>query len=376
MVGFFSVAYSRKPFFTVEYGALQLTGLAVDGGIICISVQNTLSSIIHKAHLMQLKKVALMTSGGDAPGMNACLRAVVRATGFYGIDIVGINNGYQGLIEGDFVELDMRSVSFILNQGGTMLFTARSGEFRTQSGRRKAIQHLEENGVDGLIVIGGDGSFRGAQKLSEESNVKVIGVPATIDNDIFGTDQCIGFDTALNTATEAIDKIRDTATSHNRLFIVEVMGRDSGALATRVGISTGAKAVLVPERKLSDDELFAQLRKGVVENKKSNIIVIAEGNTSGNAYEISTRIAEKFPQFDIRVTVLGHLQRGGSPSATDRILASRLGVAAVEGLIDGESDVMVGVEKGSICRVPLSEVVKQNGIDDDEYLRIANILSI
>lgn len=317
-----------------------------------------------------------MTSGGDAPGMNACLRAVVRAAGFYGVDIIGINNGYQGLIEGDFVELDMRSVSFILNQGGTMLFTARSGEFRTEKGRRKAIQHLEENGVGGLIVIGGDGSFRGAEKLSEESNVKVIGVPATIDNDIYGTDHCIGFDTALNTATEAIDKIRDTATSHNRLFIVEVMGRDSGALATRVGISTGAKAVLVPERKLSDDELFAQLRKGVVENKKSNIIVIAEGNTSGNAYEISTRIAEKFPQFDIRVTVLGHLQRGGSPSATDRILASRLGVAAVEGLLDGDSNVMVGVQKGSICRIPLSEVVKQAGIDDDEYLRIANILSI
>lgn len=325
---------------------------------------------------MGLRKIAVLTSGGDAPGMNACIRAVVRAGAFYGIDTIGVRNGYEGLMNGEFARLDSRSVAYIINQGGTMLYTARSQDFRTENGRQIAASRLKEKKVEGLIVIGGDGSFRGAQCLAEEQGIAVIGIPATIDNDIFGTDQCLGFDTAQNTAVEAIDKIRDTATSHNRLFLVEVMGRDSGALAVSVGIAVGAKATLVPERKTADNELFAQLRKGVVEQKKSNLIVIAEGNKTGNAYALAERVAKQFPQFDIRVSVLGHIQRGGSPSASDRILAGRLGVASVETLIDGNSQVMVGVQQGEVVKVPLNEVVTANALAGDEYLRIANILSI
>ncbi|MCB0736769.1 MAG: 6-phosphofructokinase [Bacteroidetes bacterium] len=325
---------------------------------------------------MKINKLAVLTSGGDAPGMNACIRAVVRTAAFYGIDVVGVENGYEGLINKEFKQLETRSVSFIINQGGTILYTARSEKFRTEEGRALAAQNLQSAGVSALVVIGGDGSFRGAQKLNEEHNIPVIGLPATIDNDIYGTDLTIGFTTALNTATEAIDKIRDTASSHNRLFLVEVMGRNSGALAVSVGIAIGAKATLVPERKTTKHELFAQLRKGVVENKKSNIIVIAEGSKLGNAYNLAKDIKEQFDQFDIRVSILGHVQRGGNPCATDRILASQLGVAAVEGLIDGKSNCMAGVQNNQLIYRSLNEVVENQGQENEEYLRIANILSI
>lgn len=324
---------------------------------------------------ISMKKIGLMTSGGDAPGMNAAIRAVVRACAYHGISAVGIEMGYQGLIDNQMSEMGARDVKNIIHRGGTVLRTARCKAFYTAEGRAKAYENFEANGLDALIVIGGDGTFTGAMLFSDEFNVPVIGLPGTIDNDIFGTDTTIGYDTALNTVVDAIDKIRDTATSHNRLFFVEVMGRDSGFLALNGGIGAGAQDILIPEEYLDLNRLFASLDRGYQAGKSSSIIVVSEGE-EGGVFEIVKRVREHYPDYDMRVTVLGHLQRGGAPSCSDRVLASRLGVAAVEGLMAGQSAVMAGLRGGQIVFTPLSDAVKKNHEIDAELIRISDILAV
>ena len=324
---------------------------------------------------ISMKKIGLMTSGGDAPGMNAAIRAVVRACAYHGISAVGIEMGYQGLIDNQMSEMGARDVKNIIHRGGTVLRTARCKAFYTAEGRAKAYENFEANGLDALIVIGGDGTFTGAMLFSDEFNVPVIGLPGTIDNDIFGTDTTIGYDTALNTVVDAIDKIRDTATSHNRLFFVEVMGRDSGFLALNGGIGAGAQDILIPEEYLDLNRLFASLDRGYQAGKSSSIIVVSEGE-EGGVFEIVKRVREHYPDYDMRVTVLGHLQRGGAPSCSDRVLASRLGVAAVEGLMEGQSAVMAGLRGGQIVFTPLSDAVKKNHEIDAELIRISDILAV
>lgn len=308
--------------------------------------------------------------------MNAAVRAVVRASIFYQLEVFGIYKGYDGLIKGDMEQLQVRSVSNILSRGGTFLLSARSKEFRTREGRERAYKNFKANDLDALVVIGGDGSFTGADIFSQEFDVPVIGIPGTIDNDLAGTDYTIGYDTACNTATEAIDKIRDTASSHERLFFVEVMGRDAGFIAVNSGISGGAVAMLLPEHNWSIDDLIKRLRKGAANQKASNVVIVAEGCKLGNAYDVAAKVKEQLDYFDIRVTVLGHLQRGGSPTTHDRVLASRLGVAAVEGLIHGQSNVMVGMINHQVAYTPISEAVKTEKRIDNEEFRIAKILSI
>jgi len=324
----------------------------------------------------KIKRIGVLTSGGDAPGMNAAIRAVVRASIYYDLEIFGIYKGYDGLISGNIEQLFVRSVSNILSRGGTFLLSARSQEFRTKEGREKAYENFKKFDLDALVVIGGDGSFTGADIFSEEFDVPVIGIPGTIDNDLAGTDFTIGFDTACNTATEAIDKIRDTASSHERLFFVEVMGRDAGFIAVNSAIGGGAVAMIVPEHSWSIDQLIARLRKGAANQKASNIVIIAEGCQLGNAYAVADQVKEKLDYFDIRVTVLGHLQRGGSPTTMDRVLASRLGVAAIEGLRDGKSKVMVGVVNNHIAYTHIHEAIKTEKKLDPEEFRVAKILSI
>ena len=324
----------------------------------------------------EIKKIGVLTSGGDAPGMNAAVRAVVRACVYYDINVYGIYKGYDGLIADNMEQLYVRSVSNILSRGGTFLLSARSADFRTPEGRKKAFNNFRKHGLDALVVIGGDGSFTGASIFSEEFDVPVIGIPGTIDNDLAGTDFTIGFDTACNTAREAIDKIRDTASSHDRLFFVEVMGRDAGFIAVNSAIGGGAVAMIVPEHQWSIDALIKRLRKGAASQKSSNVVVVAEGCHLGSAYDIAAQVKEQLDYFDIRVTVLGHLQRGGSPTTLDRVLASRLGVAAVEGLREGQSDVMVGMVNSKVQYTPIHEAIKIEKRLDDEEFRIAKILSI
>ena len=280
--------------------------------------------------MKKINKLAVMTSGGDSPGMNAAIRSVVRTCAYYKIDCLGIYRGYQGMIEGDFTSLTARSVNNIINKGGTILKSARSDEFRTTEGRKKAYQNLIKENIDGLVVIGGDGSFTGAVIFNKEYNFPVVGIPGTIDNDIFGTSHTLGYDTALNTAVEAIDKIRDTASSHNRLFFVEVMGRDAGFIALNAGVGAGAEEILIPEENLGLDRLLESLIKSRKSGKSSSIVVVAEGDKSGkNVFELAKYVEDNMPEYDVRVSVLGHMQRGGSPSCFDRVLASRLGVKAV-----------------------------------------------
>jgi 6-phosphofructokinase 1 len=324
---------------------------------------------------ISMKKIGLMTSGGDAPGMNAAIRAVVRACAYHGISAMGIEMGYQGLIDNQMSEMGARDVKNIIHRGGTVLRTARCKAFYAAEGRAKAYDNFKSNGLDALIVIGGDGTFTGAMLFSDEFNVPVIGLPGTIDNDIFGTDTTIGYDTALNTVVDAIDKIRDTATSHNRLFFVEVMGRDSGFLALNGGIGAGAQDILIPEEHLDLNRLFASLDRGYQAGKSSSIIVVSEGE-EGGVFEIVKRVREHYPAYDMRVTVLGHLQRGGAPSCSDRVLASRLGVAAVEGLMAGRSGVMAGMRGGQVVFTPLSDAVKKNHEIDAELIRISDILAV
>lgn len=323
------------------------------------------------------KHIAVLTSGGDAPGMNAAIRAVVRACTYYNIKCSGIYRGYEGLIEGDFEELDARSVRNIINRGGTFLKSTRSDQFMTEEGRRSASETLKSKGVDALVVIGGNGTFIGANLLSKETNFPVVCIPATIDNDIQGTDHTIGYDTALNTVVEAIDKIRDTAHSHNRLFLVEVMGRNAGDIALNAGIGAGAEEILIPEQNMGKDRLLSSLEHSRKSGKTSSIVVVSEGKRTGeNIFELAQYIESKLQNYEVRVTVLGHIQRGGSPSCYDRVLASRLGVKAVEALLDKKENIMVCVKNRHLLMVPLDEIGTDRSNIDEDLLHIADITSI
>jgi 6-phosphofructokinase 1 len=325
----------------------------------------------------KIEKIGVMTSGGDAPGMNAAIRGVVRTCAYYNIECVGIYRGYQGLIEGDFVRLDARKVSNIVSRGGTILKSARSKEFRTPEGRAKAYKHLKNAEIDALVLIGGDGTFTGGMVFNSEYNFPVIGVPGTIDNDIFGTNYTIGYDTALNTVVQVIDKIRDTASSHNRLFFVEVMGRDAGFIALNAGVGAGAEEILIPEEDLGLDRLLEALKRSKRSGKSSSIVVVAEGDKIGkNVFELANYVEENLPQYEARVSVLGHMQRGGSPSCYDRVLASRLSVKAVELLLDGQTNLMVGVINDKVSTTDLEKAVKGHHQINKELLRVSDIMSI
>lgn len=308
--------------------------------------------------------------------MNAAIRAVVRTCAFHKIKCMGIYRGYQGLIEGDMVEMSARSVRNIINRGGTILKSARSQEFRTAEGRKKAHENLVKNQVDALVVIGGDGSFTGGMVFHEEFGYPVIGIPGTIDNDIFGTKFTLGYDTALNTAVEAIDRIRDTASSHDRLFFIEVMGRDAGHIALNVGVGAGAEEILIPEENLGLDRLLESLEKSRVTGKTSSIVVVAEGDKTGkNVFQLAEYVEENMPDYDIRVTVLGHVQRGGTPTCRDRVLASRMGVKAVETLLEGKSNYMVGIRNDELSLTPLERAVKGKSEIDKELIRVSDIMT-
>ncbi len=322
-----------------------------------------------------INNIAILTSGGDAPGLNACIRAVVRASVFHNIKVTGVHRGYEGLIDGDFFEMDATTVSNIIQRGGTILKSSRSELFKTIEGRELAYRQLQKAGIDAVVLIGGDGSFAGSKAFTSTYNIPWIGIPKTIDNDISGTDFAIGFDTATNTAMEAIDKIRDTAESHNRIFFVEVMGRDAGFIAYRTGLSTGAEAICIPETKTDLAHLLTVLENGWGRKKSSLIVVVAEGNETGGAFNISNRVKEQFPQYDMAVCILGHIQRGGSPSCSDRVLASKLGVAAVHALLKGEKNIMVGEMKGEITHTPLETVAKRHLQIDPASIELINILS-
>ena len=325
----------------------------------------------------QIKKIALLTSGGDAPGMNASIRSVVRACVFHKIIPIGVNKGYDGLIKGSFEEMNARSVKGIINKGGTILKTARSEKFKSKSGRNEAYNSLKKNKIDGLIVIGGDGTFTGGLIFSEENNFPVIGIPATIDNDIFGTSHTIGFDSATNTVMNAIDKIRDTASSHNRLFFIEVMGRDAGHIALNTGVAGGAEEILIPEEDLGLDRLIQSLKRSEKTGKSSSIVVVAEGDKTGkNVFEIASYIEKNMPEYEVRVSVMGHMQRGGSPSCFDRVLASRMGVYAVEKLLSGESNSMIGVINNEMTLCPLEKAIKGKSEINKNLIRVSDILSI
>lgn len=322
-------------------------------------------------------KIGVLTSGGDAPGMNAAIRAVVRACEYQSIECVGIYRGYQGLIDADFKELNARSVKNIINRGGTFLKSARCKEFTTPEGRKKAFDNLKNENVEALVVIGGDGTFKGATSFQDEFNFPVVGIPGTIDNDINGTDFTIGYDTALNTVVEAIDKIRDTANSHNRLFLVEVMGRDAGDIALNAGIGAGAEEILIPEQDMGRERLLESLDRSKKSGKTSSIVVVSEGDQIGkNIFELAEYIEKNLKEYEVRVTVLGHIQRGGAPSCYDRVLASRLGVGAVDALIKGETNIMVGIVHNKITLVPFPEALKVNRQIDEELIRVADIISI
>jgi len=324
-----------------------------------------------------IKKIGVMTSGGDSPGMNAAIRSVARTCAYHNIECIGIYRGYEGMIEGDFKVLNARSVNHIINKGGTFLKSARSEEFRTKEGRKKAYEQLQKEQIDALVLIGGDGTFTGGMIFNEEFNFPIIGIPGTIDNDIVGTNYTLGYDTALNTAVEAIDKIRDTASSHRRLFFVEVMGRDVGHIALNAGVGSGAEEILVPEEDLGLDRLLESLEKSRHTGKSSSIVVVAEGDKTGkNVFELRDYVEENLDGYDVRVSVLGHMQRGGSPSCFDRVLASRMGVKAVESLLEGKFNYMVGTVNNKLELYPIDKAVKGHSTIDEELLRVSDIMSI
>ena len=331
----------------------------------------------NKKVLNSIHKIGVLTSGGDAPGMNAALRSVVRSCTFYKIPCFGVKRGYQGMIEGDIKSLGPRSVNNIINKGGTILKSARSKEFRTKEGRKKAFVNLQKNGIDALIVIGGDGSFTGGLIFQQEFGVPVIGIPGTIDNDIYGTSHTIGYDTAMNTVVEAVDKIRDTAISHNRLFFVEVMGRDAGHIALNTGIGAGAEEILIPEENMGLDRLLESLKRSKKSGKLSSIVMVAEGDKIGkNVFELAEHIEDNLPNYEVRVSVLGHMQRGGSPTCFDRVLASRMGLKAVEALRDGISGNMVGIASGKMIFTPLDKAIKGESKIDTELVRVSEIMRL
>ncbi len=322
-----------------------------------------------------MEKIALFTSGGDAPGMNAAIRAVVRSAIFNGLEVIGINDGLDGMIEGDFIPLQADSVSNIIQRGGTVLKTSRSPRFLTEQGMQAAADQLRNNAVDCVIALGGDGTFRACEDFKRFHSIPFMGIPCTIDNDLAGTDFTIGFDTAINTVVEAVDKIRDTAVSHNRLFIVEVMGRDSGQIALLSSIASGAEAVLIPESVTDTEHLFKVLDAGWKRKKSSYIIIVAEGDETGGAVVIANKIKTQFTQYDTRVTILGHIQRGGNPSCMDRVIATRLGVAALEALLSGHRQEMVGIINNQIVYTPFKNAVKQHPAIDAAMLKLTTILS-
>ena len=324
----------------------------------------------------KIEKIGVLTSGGDAPGMNAAIRAVTRAAIFNKLKVVGIRHGYQGMIAGDFVSLKARDVSGIMHQGGTILKTARSKDFMTEAGRQKAYENLKKENIDALMVIGGDGSFTGAMVLSSEYLVSIIGIPATIDNDMYGTDYTIGYDTALNTVMEAVDKLKDTAASHNRIFFVEVMGRGAGLLALSSGTATGAEAILIPESKEQEEIMEKFLKKGYKEKDRSGIIIVAEGGEPGRSIKIAKKVEEEYPNLDVRVSILGHVQRGGSPTAMDRIASTRMGVAAIDALLDNQQSIMIGLmNNNEIVHVPFNKAVNLDHSIDKELLAIQKIIN-
>ncbi|MEN9858072.1 MAG: 6-phosphofructokinase [Bacteroidota bacterium] len=323
----------------------------------------------------KVTKIGVLTSGGDSPGMNAAVRAVVRTGLYYGLEVYGIMRGYQGLIEDDIFKMNGRSVANIIQRGGTILKTARCLEFMEKEGRQKAYDNLKKRGIDGLVIIGGDGSFRGAVKFSSEFNIPCIGLAGTIDKDISGTDFTIGFDTAVNTAVEAIDKIRDTMDAHDRVFVIEVMGRDAGYIALHSGIATGAENILIPERKTDINAIIKSLKEKERRKKMVNLIVVAEGDDFGGADQVSKVLKENLPKAEIRVCILGHIQRGGSPSCLDRIIASRMGYHAVESLLQGRHNVFVGIQNNKMNYLPLEQAVKIKGKISDEWLDIVKILA-
>ena len=323
----------------------------------------------------KVTKIGVLTSGGDAPGMNACIRAVVRTGIFHGLEVYGITRGYSGMIDNDIQRMESRSVANIIQRGGTILKTARCKEFLTPEGRKKAYKNLKSHGINGLVIIGGDGSFKGAQIFSNEFDIPCIGIPGTIDKDIAGTDFTIGFDTAVNTAIEAIDKIRDTADAHDRLFIVEVMGRDAGYIALHSGIGTGAEHILIPEKKTDVEAVLASLTEKEKRRKLVNIVVVAEGDDFGGGNDLANLIKEHIPGFDIRVAILGHIQRGGSPTSMDRLIASRMGYSAVECLLEGRPNVMVGIVNNKMHFTPLDKAIKAKQRISEEWLKIVKILA-
>lgn len=324
----------------------------------------------------EIKKIGVFTSGGDSPGMNAGIRSVVRTCAYLNIECVGIYRGYQGMIEGDFKPLDARSVNNIINKGGTILKSARCEEFRTKEGRKKAHDQLVKEGIDAFVVIGGNGSFGGALVFNEEYNFPVMGIPGTIDNDILGSTYTIGFDTAINTVVEVIDKIRDTASSHNRLFFVEVMGRDVGHIALNAGVGAGAEEILIPEQNLGLERLLDSLKRSKKSGKSSSIVIVAEGDKIGkNVFELKEYVEEHLPIYDVRVSVLGHMQRGGNPTCFDRVLASRMGVKAVESLLEGKSNYMVGIRDNNLILTPISEAIKAHTEIDGELIKVSDIMT-
>lgn len=325
--------------------------------------------------MKKVNNIAVLTSGGDAPGMNAAIRAVVRTGIYHHLKVYGVMYGYKGMLTGEIFPMESKSAANIIQRGGTVLKTARCKEFYEAEGRKKAYENLKKFGIDGLVVIGGDGSFKGAQKFSQEFDIPCIGLPGTIDKDIAGTDFTIGFDTAVNTAVEAIDKIRDTADAHDRLFIIEVMGRDAGYIALHSGIATGAEHILIPERKTDIDDVIDDLTANERRQKMVNLIVVAEGDEFGGANEVARHVKERMPHLDTRVCILGHIQRGGSPTCIDRLIASRMGYAAVNALIEGTNNVMIGIVNNKIQYTPLDKAVKAKQKIDPEWFKIVKILA-
>lgn len=324
----------------------------------------------------KLKCIGILTSGGDAPGMNAAVRAVTRAAIFNGINVKAIYRGYKGLITGEIKEFQTQNVSNIIQQGGTILKTARCEEFRTYEGRKLAYETMKNEDIDALVVIGGDGTFTGARVFAQEFNIPIVGLPGTIDNDLFGTDSTIGYDTALNTIVEAVDKIRDTASSHERLFFIEVMGRDAGFLALNSALASGAEAAIIPERETKVDQLAELIQNGFRKTKNSSIVIVAESEVTGGANGLAERMRREYPDYDVRVTILGHIQRGGSPTAYDRILASRMGVAAVDALMDEQRSIMIGIVNDEIVHVPFTKAIKDDKPVNENLLGVLQILSI
>ncbi|MEQ9423820.1 MAG: 6-phosphofructokinase [Cyclobacteriaceae bacterium] len=323
-----------------------------------------------------MKKIAVFTSGGDAPGMNACIRSVVRSAIYHGIEIYGARYGYNGLIEGDIFKLKSYSVSNILQRGGTILKSARSKDFFTKEGREKAYKQIADKGIEGIVAIGGDGTFTGGNIFYEEYGIPMVGAPGTIDNDLYGSDYTIGFDTAVNTALEAIDKIRDTANSHDRVFFVEVMGRHSGYIAINTAIGGGAEMAMVPELSTTIDDVLKTLKAGRDREKTSSIIIVAEGEEQGTAHDIAAKVAKQVPELDIRVSTLGHIQRGGAPTSFDRILASRLGIAAVEGLLNGQKNSMVGIINNELKYTNFKLAISKAKPLNPEMMKLVEVLSI